>query len=93
MESDSPNWKTLKPGDKIHIVQIPSLFDEPHYHNGDWEDIFVLYRNLISTKTVLAISEIDEDGRPWVECESQGSDGSIIGNSLAVDDDSWVREN
>ena len=64
MGSDSPNWKTLKPGDKIHIVQIPSLFDEPHYHNGDWEDIFVLYRNLISTKTVLVISEIDEDGRP-----------------------------
>lgn len=91
MKSDSDEWKALKLGDRIRIVRIPSLFSEPHYHNGEWDETFALYRESISSKVVLTISEFDESGRPWVECESQDTNGNTISNSLAMDDDSWVR--
>lgn len=91
MKSDSTNWNALRIGDKIRIVQIPSLFSDPHYENGDWDDTFALYRRLISSNEVLTISGIDELGRPWVEYETQDADGGTTSNSLAVDDDSWVR--
>lgn len=84
------NWKTLRLGDRIRIVQIPSVFSDPSYHNGDWDDTLELYSELISSSRVLVISEIDESGRPWINYETRGGDGEVISNSLAVDDDSWV---
>ena len=77
-------WKDLRAGDRIRIVRIPSLFSAPHYHNGDWDETFALYEHLIATEEILAIDQIDADGRPWVEY--QWGDTS---NALAVDDDSW----
>jgi len=91
MKPGSTNWKALRIGDKIRIVQVPSLFSDPHYHNGDWDDTFALYLKLISSNEVLTISKIDELGRPWIEYETQGADGGTTSSSLAVDDDSWVR--
>jgi len=77
-------WKDLRAGDTIRIVRMPSLFSAPHYHNGDWDETFALYEHLIATEEILAIDQIDEDGRPWVEYQ-WGS----TSNTLAVDDDSW----
>ena len=77
-------WKDLRAGDRIRIVRIPSLFSAPHYQNGDWDETLALYEHLIATEETLAIDQIDEDGRPWVEY--QWGDTS---SSLAVDDDSW----
>ena len=85
------NWNTLRLGDRIRIVQIPSVFSDPCYQNGDWDDTLKLYSELISSGEVLVISEIDEFGRPWISYETRGADGDSISNSLAVDDDSWVR--
>jgi hypothetical protein len=84
-----PDWRKLKTGDQIRIVQIPSMFDEAHYHNGEWEETFSLYRRLIADAEVLSISEVDQDGRPWIEYESIGEGGATISHALAVDDDSW----
>ena len=93
MHESNPDWRSLKVGDCIQIVRIPSLFNEPHYHNGDWEDTFSLYRELMANQAVLTISEIDIDGRPWVEYETVDGDGCTVSNSLAVDDDSWQFSN
>ena len=91
MKSESnPRWRSLRVGDKIQIVRIPSLFSAPHYHNGDWDDTFALYEHLIQDSVVLTIDRIDEDGRPWVEYELIDHDGGSTSNSLAMDDDSWV---
>ena len=86
-------WRDLRLGDKIRIVRIPALLDEPRYHNGDWEDTLELYRTLIASNLVLTISEIDEFGRPWIEHETRDEDGTEHSHSLAMDDNSWVRVN
>lgn len=88
MASD-PDWRKLKTGDRIRIVKIPSMFAEAHYLNGEWEETFSLYRQLITNEEVLSISEIDEDGRPWIQYESIDEGGATISHALAVDDDSW----
>ncbi len=92
MDSDSTqDWKTLALGDRIRIVRIPSLFNEPHYHNGDWEETFALYRHLIAEQEILTVAEFDEFGVPWIEYESTDNDGTKVANGLALDDDSWER--
>jgi hypothetical protein len=92
MDSDrTQDWRTLKHGDNIRIVRIPSLFSEPHYHNGEWEETFALYRHLIAEQEILSIAQLDEYGRPWIEYESTAEDGAKVSNALAVDDDSWER--
>ncbi|WP_146602042.1 hypothetical protein [Novipirellula aureliae] len=90
MHSEAPSWKDLKIGDRIRIVKIPSVFAESHYHNGDWDETFALYRDLILRNMVVTVCEIDGAGRPWIEFDSLDADGNIASNSLAVDDDSWV---
>ncbi|QDT03324.1 hypothetical protein K227x_17060 [Rubripirellula lacrimiformis] len=60
-------------------------------NDGDWDDTFALYRRLISSNEVYAISEIEEFGRPWIQCESQNADGSTVSHSLAIDDGGWGR--
>ncbi|MEL7500784.1 MAG: hypothetical protein AAFN77_24540 [Planctomycetota bacterium] len=90
MTSDSDeSWKRLCVGDRIRIVRIPSTFLAPHYHNGDWDETFDVYEHLITGRQTLTISQIDEDGRPWIDFESTDSDGIIVSHSLSVDDDSW----
>jgi hypothetical protein len=84
-----PDWRSLKRGDLIRIVRIPSLFAEAHYHNGEWEDTFSLYRRLIADEIILAISEIDDAGRPWIEFETIDEEGASVSHALAMDDDSW----
>ena len=88
-ESNAP-WASLRKGDKIRIVRIPSLFSAPHYHNGDWDDTFALYEHLITSGQILTIDHVDEDGRPWIEYEWILIAGDPTSHSLAVDDDSWV---
>ena len=85
------DWRTLKLGDKIRIVRIPSLFSKPHYDNGEWEETFALYRQLVAEQAILSIAELDEFGRPWIEFESTDKDGAKVSNALAIDDDSWER--
>ena len=90
MTDENENWRALKLGDRIRIVRIPSLFDAAHYHNGEWDDTFDLYHRLIQNRSVLVISEFDDQNRPWVEYSEIEPDGTENGHSLAVDDDSWV---
>ncbi len=77
-------------GDRIRIVRIPSLFSASHYHNGEWEDTFALYRLLIANKEVLEIREVDEYG-PWIDYVTFDEDGTKVYHSLYVKDDSWER--
>lgn len=85
------DWRKLKPGDIIRIVRFPSQLSEPHYHNGEWEETFSLYHELISSQEALLITAIDEHGRPLIEYESMDKDGTMVSHALAMDDDSWER--
>lgn len=83
------DWRSLKPGDKVRFVRIPSVFDEPHYHNGDWEETFELYRRLIFEGETHSIAFFDESGRPWIDYKCVDEHGVEVSHSLAIDDDSW----
>lgn len=88
----SENWRTLKVGDRIRIVRLPSAASMS-VANGHVlpADTRRFYKRLMALKKRLTISEIDGDGRPWIQCTLRRKGGGLDYHFLAVDDDSWVR--
>ena len=82
-------WQSLKVGDRIRIVRLPSEIEKPGYVFP--ECTRRLYELLIKRGRPLRISEIDEWSIPWIWCRTKDEDGSWTHHALAVNDDSWVR--
>jgi hypothetical protein len=82
---DEP-WRELRVGDQVRIVRRPQ-------QGMPWSrldnDARRLYDRLIAEGVVLAVSEIDEWGCPWIEYHWRHEDGSLEYHQLAIDDDSW----
>ena len=82
-------WQSLRVGDRIRIVRMPSGVDAPGY-------VFPactrrLYERLIERGRPVRIFEITENGLPWIQCRFKMPDGNWEWHYLAVNDDSWVR--
>ncbi len=82
-------WRSLRVGDRIRIIRMPSGVDEPGYTFH--RDTRSLYKRLIARGRSLRICEIDAWGLPWIRCKFHRKDGRWEYHSLAVNDDSWVR--
>ena len=87
--SESEAWKSLRVGDRIRIVRMPSGVDEPGYTFHP--ETRRLYERLIERGRSLRIAELCDWGLPWIGCRFQLEDGTWEHHSLAVIDDSWVR--
>jgi hypothetical protein len=83
------DWQSLKVGDQIRIIRMPSAESMADYVLPANTRRF--YKRLIALKKRLAVYEIDRDGRPWIQCALRRNDGGLDYHFLAVDDDSWVR--
>ncbi len=89
MRRMSEPWESLRVGDRIRIVQMPSGVDAPGYvfsRCTRW-----LYEKLIERGRSLRIAEIDEYGLPWIHCRFRQADQTWEHHFLAVNDDSWVQ--
>lgn len=82
-------WESLRVGDRIRVVRMPSGIDAPGYvfHR----DTRRLYERLIERGRPLRVNRIDEDGLPWITCRFKLANGTWEWHWLAVNDDSWVR--
>jgi hypothetical protein len=82
-------WRTLRIGDLVRIVRIPSGVDEHGYVFH--KDTHRLYEKLIERRRPVRVYEIDEWGGPWISCRFRDKRGCWEYHSLCIDDDSWVR--
>ena len=86
------DWRTLKVGDRVRIVRMPTGVDEPGYTFHP--DSRRLYERLIDRcrrGRSLRVFEICEHGLPWVQHRYRDEDGVRHHEWLALNDDSWVR--
>lgn len=81
------DWKTLRIGDRIRFVGLPSEFSKPGYHVAP--ETIRIYRMLVNGKPV-RVDDIDEYGAPWISTKTRECDG-VHEHSLRIDHDGWVR--
>jgi len=82
-------WRELQVGDKIRLLEIPPEFLQEGYHVH--RDTMQVYKRLLARRRPLRISEIDEDGLPWIECRFRCQDGRWEHHFLAVNHGGLVR--
>src|SRR5262245_41625158 len=83
-----PSLTGLRVGDRIRIVRLPSLWDEPGYVVPD--RVRKSYERLIARGRALRVHEIDPWGFAWVQFRFLER-GKWAHHFLALDADSWVR--
>ena len=87
--SVTESWQTLRVGDRIRLVRMPSEFARPGYqlHRSTRQ----LYKRLIERARSLRVYEIDEWGLPNIACRFRQPDGMWVHHFLAINHDGWVR--
>jgi len=83
------DWRNLSVGDRIRIVRMPSGVDAPGYTFSD--ETRRLSQKLIARRRFVRVSQVDDDGLPWIHCRIRRKSGLWEYHWLAVNDDSWVR--
>jgi len=68
---------------------MPEAFAQPGYYVH--RDTKWVFRMLIERGRPLRVTEIDEQGFPWVHCRFRRSNGNLRYDWLAVDHDAWVK--
>lgn len=82
-------WRSLRVGDEIKIVRLPSYADTPGISFP--RETRLLYQKLIARRRSSRIWEVDAWGAPWIRCRFRRKNGDWEHHYLAVCDDSWVR--
>ena len=85
---DEP-WRSLKVGDRIRLVRMPSEFALPGYYLHP--DTRQAYQTLIDRRRPVRIAKIDEWGIPWINFQIRLPNGSWECHSLDFNHDGWVR--
>ena len=84
MKTKRELWRTLKVGDRVRMVEIPS----PSGTFRDWMTMHAetrrAYRYLLQRKHPLTICRIDEYGFPWVKFQFRGRRGRMEYHSMAL---------
>ena len=90
-----PDYKTLKPGDRIGIIAIPKpdleqMAQRMREGKPDAQATVRILQRLRDRKKILRIDHIDEYGYPWFDVEFRNKKGTWEHHSLAVmDNASW----
>ena len=85
----SDSWRSLRIGDRIRIIRLPTAWDQPGYIVPLCTRR--LYKRLIQRARPLRVSEIDAWGLPYIRCRFKMENGAWEHHFLAVNDDSWVK--
>jgi hypothetical protein len=90
-----PDFKTLKVGDRVRLLNVPDhdlAQRERELREGVAEAGWTAdsIERIIDQDPIVTISQVDEYGFPWFECELVREDGTVEFHSLNIsDDDSW----
>ncbi|MEX2121804.1 MAG: hypothetical protein WD847_19635 [Pirellulales bacterium] len=89
METDPELWRSLKVGDRIRLVHMPTEFSQKEYliHR----DTLRAYRRLIARQRSLRICEIDEGGCPWIQFRFKKKDARWEHHWLLLNHDGLVK--
>lgn len=90
-----PDWKTLKPGDRIRLLNVPASDLKQREHEkavgaemAGWTADTL--ERIIASNPNVVIDRVDEFGAPWFRRELIAEDGTIEYHSLTItDNDSW----
>jgi hypothetical protein len=89
MNTDPELWRSLKVGDRVRFVHMPTDFTRPGY--GIHQETLDAYRRLIERNRPLRVYKIDDWKLPWVQFRFRLKGGRIEYHSLAVNHDGLVR--
>lgn len=87
--TDENLWRVLKVGDHVQIVHYPCEFTEHEYTMHD--ETREVYRHLIESREILEVSELDDDGYPWVRFEIVNKRGQLEYHALMLNHDGIQR--
>jgi hypothetical protein len=87
MNTTSDDWRSLKPGDRIRFVSMPTGFSRDNCH----EETLDAYRTLIARRRPVRVSHLDEWNMPWIRFRIRLPDGHWEHHELMVNHDGWVR--
>ena len=81
------SWRSLRIGDRIRVVRLPSGVDQPGYtfHASTRR----LYERLIASRSFFRIREIDQWGYPRIHIRIRRKGGAVERHTLVLCDDSW----
>jgi hypothetical protein len=65
------DWQTLRIGDRIRFVSMPTGFSRNNCH----EETLEAYRTLIARRRLVRVYKLDEFNMPWIQFRVQQSDG------------------
>lgn len=85
ISTDDQLWRKLRHGDRVKIVHLPLEFSTQEYTLHD--ETQAAYRYLIDNEVVLCVTEIDDQGFPWVDFTMEATDGETEYHSLMLNHD------
>ena len=84
-----PPLRDLKVGDRVRLVCFPKEYLPRHTLHAATRR---LYKYLLKRKRPVLVTEIDEMGLPWIECQLRGRNGRMEHHGLLIGTESgWVK--
>lgn len=86
MASRKEPWQTLRVGDKIRFVAMPTGFSRDNCHGST----LAAYRHLIKKCRAVEVYKLDQLEMPWISFRRRWRSG-ILHEYLLINHDGWVK--
>lgn len=83
----SEEWQSLRVGDRIRFVAMPTGFSRDNCH----EDTLEAYCILIARRRPVRVYRLDEWNMPWIQFRVRLPNGRWEHHALLINHDGWVR--
>jgi hypothetical protein len=76
-EKTDPNlWRRLRLGDRIRVVRFPEFTMHA--------DTKQAYQYLVGRQRPVTVSNVDEDGMPWIRFRTRDEDGRVSHHGMLI---------
>ena len=86
-EVTDSDWKSLRVGDCIRFVSMPTGFSSDNCHS----ETLQAYEVLIARRRPVRVYRLDDLNMPWIRFRVRDSDGVWYDHDLLINHDGWVR--
>jgi len=81
------DWNSLRVGDHIRFVSMPTAFSRENCHSETLD----AYRVLIARRRPVRVYRLDDLNMPWIRFRERDADGVWVHHDLLINHDGWVR--